>query len=172
MVKVIGAAIIIFSASMVGWQIGKYYALRPIQIRGLLMALQMLETEIVYGATPLSRAFLQVGRRIQAEIGQIFTSAAEFLLTKEGLGTQECWQMALNRHLPSTALRKTEREVLAGLGHVLGSSDREDQQKHLRLAATHLRSLEEEARAEQHRYEKMYKSLGFLGGLLVVILMF
>lgn len=172
MVKLIGSAIILFSASMVGWQIGKYYAHRPVQLRALLLALQLLETEIVYGLTPLHRAFVKIGRRVTQEIGIIFQKAAEHLQAEEGLSTQACLQKAVDQNWSATSLRKEEREVLVSLGYVLGSSDRDDQQKHLRLAITHLRGLEEEARADQSKYEKMYKSLGFLGGLLVVILMF
>ncbi|NGQ94719.1 stage III sporulation protein AB [Brevibacillus sp. SYP-B805] len=171
MVKLIGSAIILFSATMVGWQVGKLYAMRPVQLRTLLIALQMLETEIVYGSTPLHRAFVKIGRRMAKEIGGIFLTAAELMGTAEALSTQVCWQTAVEQHWSQTVLRKEEKDVLLNLGYVLGSSDRHDQQKHLRLTMTHLRGLEEEARLEQGKYENMYKSLGFLGGLLVVILM-
>ncbi len=172
MVKLIGAVLILFSASMVGWQIGKYYACRPVQLRALILALQMLETEIVYGFTPLQRAFVKIGHRIQKEVGQLFVTAAELLVTEEASSVDVCLSKAISKTWSDTALRKEEKSVLSSLGQVLGASDREDQQKHLRLAITHLRGLEEEARAEQEKYERMYKSLGFLGGLLVVILMF
>ncbi|MGG1660146.1 stage III sporulation protein SpoIIIAB [Brevibacillus sp. NRS-1366] len=172
MVKVIGAVLILFSATMVGWQIGRYYAYRPVQLRALLVALQMLETEIVYGLTPLHRAFVKVGHRVSEDVGKMFLLAAELLITEKAQSAEDALRQAMGKLWTNTALRKQERDVLASLGQVLGSSDREDQEKHLRLAVTHLRGLEEEARAEQEKYEKMYKSLGFLGGLLVVILMF
>jgi len=171
MIKLIGAAVILVSGTMIGWQIGRSYALRPVQLQAFLLALQTLESEIVYGATPLHRAFVKLGNRIGHAVGQIFLTAAERLLSGESQSTRECWQAALEKHWPETALRRQEKEVLLSLGHVLGHSDREDQQKHLRLAMSHLHSLEQEARQEQAKYEKMYKSLGFLGGLLVVILM-
>jgi stage III sporulation protein AB len=172
MVKVIGAVLILFSASMVGWHIGRYYAYRPIQLRALIVALQMLETEIVYGLTPLHRAFAKVGNRVAEDVGKLFLLAADLLVSEKAQSAEDSLGQAMQKQWPQTALRKQERDVLASLGQVIGSSDREDQQKHLRLAVTHLRGLEEEARAEQAKYEKMYKSLGFLGGLLVVILMF
>lgn len=172
MFKLIGAVMILFSASMVGWQISRSYASRPIQLRALLVALQMLETEIVYGLTPLSRAFVKVGNRVDAVVGRLFLQAAELLGSERAQSAEEALRQAMDRYWSQTALRKQEKDVLTSLALVLGSSDREDQQKHLRLAVTHLRGLEEEARAEQVKYEKMYKSLGFLGGLLIVILMF
>jgi len=172
MIKLIGAVLILFSASMVGWQIGRYYAYRPVQLRALLVALQMLETEIVYGLTPLNRAFVKVGQRVSEDVGKMFLFAAELLNTEKAQSAEEALRQAMGKLWTHTALRKQERDVLTSLGQVLGSSDREDQQKHLRLAVTHLQGLAEEARLEQEKYEKMYKSLGFLGGLLVVILMF
>ncbi|UFJ42922.1 stage III sporulation protein AB [Brevibacillus humidisoli] len=172
MAKLIGAVLILFSASMIGWQISKSYANRPLQLRAWLLALQMLETEIVYGSTPLHRAFAKIGHRVLPAIGRIFLTAADQLITDEGQATQACWQTAMEKHWTGTALRKPEKDVLLGLGYILGNSDREDQQKHLRLAVTHLRALEEEARVEQTKYEKMYKTLGVLSGLLLVILMF
>jgi len=171
MVKLIGSIIILFSASMVGWHMGRYYALRPLQLRTLLIALQMLETEIVYGATTLHKAFIKIGYRVSGEVGKIFLSSADLLVAEDAEPTQVCWQKAIERHWSQSAMRKTEKDILLNLGFVLGSSDRQDQQKHLRLAMTHLRGVEEEARLEQGKYENMFKSLGFLGGLLVVILM-
>lgn len=172
MVKLMGAMIILFSATMIGWQFSKSYANRPPQLRALLLALQMLETEIVYGSTPLHRAFVKIGARIPPVVGRMFQTAAEQLVTHPGQATHICWQTALEKHWLNTALGKPEKDVLSGLGYILGSSDREDQQKHLRLAVAHLRALEEEARVEQSKYEKMYKTLGVLCGLLLVILMF
>ncbi len=172
MLKIIGSIIVLFSATMAGWQVGRYYAVRPVQLRAMLMALQMLETEIVFAATPLYRAFVKIGQRVQTDIGQIFLAAAELMLKEEGYGTAECWRQGIEQKWYRTALRKPEKEILLNLGYVLGSSDREDQQKHIRLTVAHLNNLEQEARVEQTKYEKMYKSLGFLGGLLVVILMF
>lgn len=171
MVKLIGSIIILFSASMVGWHLGRYYALRPLQIRTFLIALQLLETEIFYGVTTLHKAFAKTGQRVSGEVGKIFTTAADLLVNDAEKSTRQCWQQAIEKHWSQTAMRKAEKEVLLSLGHVLGGSDRQDQQRHLRLAMTHLRGVEEEARLEQGKYEKMFKSLGFLGGLLVVILM-
>lgn len=172
MLKLIGAAVILFSSSMVGWQLGRHFAARPLDIRTLITCLQMLETEIVYAATPLHRALAKIGERMRAGIGQIFLSAAELLVKEdEPQSTNESWRQAIEQNWSQTALRKTEKDILLTLGMVLGNSDRDDQQKHLRLAITHLQGLEEEARSDKERYEKMYKSLGFLGGLLVVILM-
>ncbi|WP_139489332.1 stage III sporulation protein SpoIIIAB [Brevibacillus dissolubilis] len=172
MLKLIGAVIVLLSATMAGFYMGRQLNQRTLQIRGLLLALQLLETEILYGATPLKQAFDKLGRRLPPELGRIFNTASENLASPNGQSTQSSIQAAIDRHWSGTAMKPSEKEVLMSLGYVLGNSDREDQKKHLQLAMSHLRSLETEARDEQGRYERMYRSLGFLSGLLVVILMF
>jgi stage III sporulation protein AB len=69
-------------------------------------------------------------------------------------------------------MKLPEQEVMLQLGHVLGLSDRSDQVKHLRLAVSQLQAEEVDAREEQRKYEKMWKSLGVLIGGLIVILMY
>ena len=69
-------------------------------------------------------------------------------------------------------MRSAEREVLEQLSSVLGTSDRQDQIKHIALAALQLKHEEAAARDDQVKYEKMSKSLGLLIGALIVILIF
>jgi len=76
LLKLIGAGIILFSATMIGFQAAKIYANRPKEIRQLGIALQLLETEICYGSTTLPIALAYVSRRIRGEIGQLFGQAS------------------------------------------------------------------------------------------------
>jgi stage III sporulation protein AB len=57
-------------------------------------------------------------------------------------------------------------------GETLGRHDRMSQQKHIMLTLTHLEREEADAIQAQATYEKMTKSLGFLSGLLLIILLF
>jgi stage III sporulation protein AB len=68
-------------------------------------------------------------------------------------------------------MRENEKAVMLRLGSSLGISDKEDQIKNLQLAMLQLKAEEDAARDDQGRYEKMWKSLGVLIAVLVVILM-
>lgn len=172
MLKFIGAGIILFSATMVGFQAAKVYANRPKEIRQLGIALQLLETEICYGSTTLPVALNYVARRIRGEIGQLFGQASVYLSQYDGLSTEDSWEMALEKVWSKTTMKKPEKEILLHLGKVLGKSDKEDQRKHIRLTVTNLKQEELVARDDQQKYEKMCKSLGVLSGLLAIILMY
>ena len=170
--KIIGALVIIFSLTMIGFQAASMFSNRPKEIRRIIIGLQVLETEICYGSTALPQALLHVAKRVRGNVGELFYLASGFLTHYDGLSTSDCWEMAIEKMWGKTVMKKPEKEILMHLGKVLGQSDRSDQQKHIRLAAINLQSEEEEARSDQKKYEKMCKSLGFLGGILAVILIY
>lgn len=172
MLKLAGAVIVFCTTTWFGFHIASYFSKRPRQIRYLQSGIQLLETEIVYGATPLDAALKTIAGRIPAPVGQIFLEASRNIAGNDGKSTNECWQLAVEKVWPKTALRVSEKDIVSQLGQALGRSDRHDQQKHLRLAINHLNSEGQEAKEEQARYEKMCKSLGVLGGMLITLLMY
>ncbi|WP_236692702.1 stage III sporulation protein SpoIIIAB [Aneurinibacillus tyrosinisolvens] len=171
MLKLLGASAVLLSGTLIGMRMAGRFAKRPLQIRQLRMGLQILETEIVYGSTPLHLALHSISRRVQGDVARLFARTSE-MLEEQADTTEECWRKAVNEVWPATALKEPEKEVLLHLGGILGRSDREDQQKHLKLTVINLQSEENNARDSQKKYEKVCKSLGILGGLLIVILLY
>ncbi|QNK55460.1 stage III sporulation protein SpoIIIAB [Paenibacillus sp. PAMC21692] len=171
MLGVLGAILIIVAGTLIGFQQAARFAERPKQLRQLSHALQRLETEIGYGHTPLPEALERTASATAPPISPILRSAAEGVWKAEGPTFQESWSAAVKQHWRDTAMKATEMGVLIRLGTTLGISDKEDQMKHLRLALSQLKAEEESARDDQARYEKMWKSLGVLLAVLIVILM-
>jgi stage III sporulation protein AB len=69
-------------------------------------------------------------------------------------------------------MKNGEKEIFLDICKNLGQSDRQTQIQHLTLAKQNLEIEEQKARAEQQQYEKMYKTLGVLAGVLVIILLY
>lgn len=172
MLKLIGAVLVLFAGTMMGFYKSVQLANRPLQIRRCIHALQQLETEIMYGFTPLPDALATVSKRAGEPVRTLFQLVVERLAREEGLTFQECWHTSVAEFWNRTAMRSGEKEILDRLGMTLGISDREDQFKHLHLAVNQLQSEEVNADEDRKRYEKMWKSLGILVGALVVILMY
>jgi stage III sporulation protein AB len=174
MLKLIGILLILFAGTMIGFVQAARYAARPRQIRQLLHALQRLETEIGYGQTPLPEALSRIAGIVQPPLASLFDAISRSLRSESfgsGNTVRECWEKEVALHWPSTAMNKPEKEALLRLGATLGGSGREDQLKHIRLATIQLHDEESSARDDQHRYEKLSRSLGMLGAALVIILM-
>lgn len=171
MLKLIGAALVLFAGTMIGFAQAARFAERPRQIRHLIHALQRLETEIGYGQTPLPEALRRVSLAIPAPLSALFAAIADDLRSGSGVTVRESWESTFEGGWPSTAMRGGEREALMRLGATLGGSGKEDQLKHVRLAMLQLQTEEAAAREDQSKYEKLSRTLGVLGAALVVILM-
>lgn len=172
MLKFIGAVFIIVAASLFGMLQALHYARRPKQIRGLIGALQRMETEMTYALTPLPELLTSLAKQAAEPLADLYRKISEQLTGSAGISTREIWQQEVIETWKGTSMKLPEQEVMLQLGTVLGLSDRSDQVKHLRLAVSQLQAEEAEAREDQRKYEKMWKSLGLLIGGLIVILMY
>lgn len=172
MIKLVGAALILLASTIFGFVRARQFAERPKQIRQLVHALGRLSTEISYGSTPLPEALRKLAQICGRPLDSLFALAAERLTHDKSVTVREAWTEAIDHISGQTSMKAPELEVLRQLGTTLGISDREDQLKHLALASSQLMQEEVEAREEQSRYEKLSRSLGVLGGALIVVLIF
>lgn len=173
MLKWIGAAMVMAAGTAYGFAQASRYARRPKELRQLSAALGTLETEIVYGLSPLPEALRRVSTAAAQPVAGLFADAAARMDDRRAERTAgECWTEAVHAAWPLTALREPEKSSLLALAATLGATDRDDQVKHLRLAIAQLGVEEEAAREEGARFGKMWRSLGALAAALVVILMY
>ena len=165
-----GAVVIILATTWLGFDFAKRLSDRPKQLRQLKVAIQSLEAEIMYGLTPLAEASIHIAKQMPKPISYFFEHFSDRLQNKQETAF-EAWEESLKETWDLTSMLDSEREVMMQFGATLGQHDREQQQKQIKLTLAHLEREELEAKDRQHRYERMIKSLGFLTGLLIVILM-
>lgn len=161
-------ALILYASTMVGFTISRNYSERPRQLQNLLTGVQMLLTEIVYAATPLSTALWHISRALESPIANFFSKTAQGI--EEHMSSKRAWDDAMDALNHQSALLAPDLDVMKYLGDVLGTSDREDQQRHLLVAARRLEGLYQTAQEEARRNETMWKYLGILCGVVVVII--
>jgi len=170
MIKIFGAILIMVASTWTGFEVARHLNERPRQLRYLRSALKSLEAEIMYGHVPLNDAALHIARQIPKPLSWFFQTFAKRLREGE-TSVRVAWEDSLQEIWRFTAFKQGEYEILKQFGETLGQHDRASQQKHIVLAVTHLEREENDAREKQARYEKMIKSLGFLSGLLLIILL-
>ena len=69
-------------------------------------------------------------------------------------------------------MNSEDEEILISFGKLLGSSDTEGQIKNIRLTLNQLKMQEEKAEELRKKNESMYRNLGVLGGLAIIIILF
>lgn len=170
MMKLIGAMLIIIATTWTGFEFARHLTERPRQLRALKTALQSLEAEIMYSHTPLHEASRRLALQLPHPLAHFFATFAK-KLTETETTVRDAWEECLKEVWGKTALKRNEFEIMKQFGETLGRHDRQSQQKQIVLTLTHLEREESEAREKQAKYEKMVKSIGFLSGLLLIILL-
>ncbi|GAB6274718.1 MAG: stage III sporulation protein AB [Peptococcaceae bacterium] len=172
MLKIAGCLLIMSAGSFAGISLARNYARRPGELRSMVTALQMLETEISYTATPLPEALTRIAVRCDKAITPLFSRAGEELLAQTGCTAGEAWETALNKFYALSSTLPSDLAVLRNLGMVLGISDGEDQCKHLRLAREQLKREVITAEQQAAKYVKLWNYLGLLGSLALILLLY
>jgi stage III sporulation protein AB len=170
MIKILGAVFILLATTWTGFEVAKHISERPRQLRQLKVALQALEAEIMYAHTPLREAAATLSKQMPKPLSWFFEDFSK-RLSAGHTSVKAAWENSLQEVWRMTALKQGEYEILKQFGETLGQHDILSQQKHIRLTLTHLEREEADALDKQSRYETMLKSLGFLSGLLLVILL-
>jgi len=171
LVKLMLSLLIIVGCTLVGNIYASSYGERVKLLSHLISTLQMLETEIVYGATPLPLLLPRIATKSKEEIADILLEVSDILLKKEGDTFAEAWRRAVNINRKKSAFHRDDLDLLISLGNNLGTSDRENQVKHIRLAMEDIKRNFEAAVAQQQKNAGLYKHLGLLAGVTIVIIL-
>ncbi|GGL55418.1 stage III sporulation protein SpoIIIAB [Sporolactobacillus putidus] len=169
MIHILGACMILFASTASGMLIARKYRNRPREIRQWRSALQSIEAEIVYGRVPIEELAGHLSSQLPKPVASFFYRLQKKMRT-DSPTLQKAWEESVEQFWPETSLKKAEKEILLQFGVTLGTQDTENQKKHIQLALAHLEREESEARNAQAANEKLMRNLGFLAGLLLVLL--
>lgn len=172
MLKLAGAALVILACGLVGIIMAQNYVERPRQLKSILAALQMLETHILYAASPLPEAFYMIGQRCEAKIAPLFKTTSKLLTEQAGYSATEAWHKALGESFNQTSFSISDLQILKNFGETLGISDRHDQEKHIKLAVEQIKMEISKAEEAALKSTRMWRYMGFMGGLLLVIVIY
>lgn len=172
MLKIIGSIIVLISCSLTGYKYSLKYSRRPQELRVLQGLFQLFENEIGFMSSVLKDAFLKIYTCTESKSAIFFKACVEELDKEEGLNAREAWVKGVEKNIKNTSLDNEDKEILISFGKMLGSSDLDGQIKNIRLTIKKLELQEDKAEELRRRNEKMYKHLGVLCGLAIVIILF
>lgn len=174
--RCLGAVLVILGASGFGISMAAQYTKRLSQLEQLRRMIFLLKGQIVYANASLPEAFEAVGKRENGPLGTLFLRVAEQAETLEEADFSAVWEQEIGKMEEKngkgqSALSRSDRQSLAGLGRHLGFLDREMQERNLLL---YLEELDEQiAQLRGHRQEtcRLYTSLGVMGGIFLAVIL-
>ena len=129
-------------------------------------ALNIFEAKIIYENDTIPQIFLEISRKINNVVGSIFYDASN-RMKLEFAG--EAWERSIDDS--KIMLLEDDKEALKSLGKLLGSTDVSGQISQLKLVNSFLDEQIRDATMSKEKNEKIYKKLGIIVGLAVVVVL-
>lgn len=159
--------LLVFGSSLsIGILISKKYSNRVIELKDMKNALNMFETKIRYTYESIPDIFKEIASKMQNNIGDIFIKSAEKM---QSIPAGDAWVTCVSEI--ETNFTIEDKRVLKGLGRLLGKTDIEGQISEIELVNNFLNTQIQEAEIEKNKNEKLYKTLGGVIGLTLVIIL-
>lgn len=171
LLKFISSLGIFLTSTIIGHFYGQKFSSRLENLIYMKQCIKILETEIVYGATPLPDALSNVSRKGKSKVSYIFEEIKKDLLLNKPSYLSSSFSIVEDKMYSNLSFKKEDVETFLSLGRVLGTSDRLDQQKNFALILNQMDGLISEAKEERAKNEKLYKSLGIITGIGIIILL-
>ena len=165
-VKYIIIFLVFLICFLLGNIISKRYTLRVKELKDFSNALNIIENKIKFTYEPLSEIFIQTSRLLSENISNIFINTSSYM--KE-FSSEEAWNKGVDN--TSTYLNKEDIENIKSFGKLIGKTDKEGQVSHIELTRTFIQLQLEKARKEEEKNAKIYKTLGAIIGLAIVIIL-
>lgn len=165
-IKLLVLSLVFASCLYIGILVSKKYSGRVKELKDMKNALNMLETKIKYTYEALPEIFEEISKQITGEIGQIFRNSAKKMQVKSA---GDAWNESID--LANTNMNIEDKAILKTLGKLLGKTDAEGQISEIKLVSNFLDTQIKVAEQERNKNEKMYKTLGGIVGLTIVIIL-
>ncbi len=163
---------ILMAATVLGFMKAGKYRERIRELRCLQTAFNMLSSEISYTATPVPAAFKKIGSRIDEPISNFFLKSSQLLEDPSQEDFSAIWRRVVKENFHETVLLKSDEDLLLSISSFMGVSDQQHQEKQIKLFLHQLEQSEGDALEAMHKNERMWRYLGVMGGLMLVILLF
>lgn len=168
--KAVGSLLILAGSTMVGYVFSGRLTQRIEIIREIQGLLMELENEIHYMGRPLGQALQSYANGKTGELAQFSRTVAE-MYREENATIESAWQESLKQFRDQWPIHTEEWNLLLNVGEVLGKTDKQGQSAFIKMMRDKFLLQEKKAEEERAGKDKLYKNLGALGGLALVLVL-
>ena len=166
--KFIILTIILGGSTSIGFLISKKYKNRVIELKDFRNAINILETKIKFTYEPIKEIFKEISKNTDKKISQIFENSCKYI---EENSTKEAWNKSIEETKEILSLNEEDINIIKSLGNMLGKTDVEGQISEIELTSNYIETQIAKAEEERKKNEKMYRTLGTVVGLAIVIIL-
>ena len=170
LLKIAGSVCIVAGGGFIGNYMSQRQNIRKKQLLSLKKAFIFLKSQIEYSCEELAAAFENVAVKSEKPINILFENSIKKLKNREKT-VEEIWTEECDIFLKQSLFLKEDIEMLKMFGKTLGYSDIKHQIENINLQVEYIDKTIEVINQSSEKEEKLYRSLGVLGSLLLVIIL-
>jgi len=165
-IKILIYSGIFLTCSAIGIVKSQKYNYRVEELKEFKSALNMFKTKIKFTYEPIPEIFEEISKNILPRIGNVFKNACYNMKT---IVAGEAWNKAIDAELLN--IDSEDKNILKGLSKFMGETDVEGQISQIEITSTFLDEQIKKAEKEKEKNEGMYRKLGMVIGLGIVIIL-
>lgn len=170
MIRAAGIILAAAAVCLLGLYYSFYVKRRVEQLHQMMTVLHMLKGEIGFCGKILEEAFTELGERTEDPFRSFFYRVSRRLSLQEGEPLSAIWKDCEDA-FDGSGLHQEELEIFARLSREMGFLDVDMQLRTLELVEDQLNSVKNRAEKSCETNSRMYRYLGILGAMAVVIIM-
>lgn len=168
--KLVGGFLFIIASTYAGFELSHRYSSRTKQIREFIFSIQIIEAEMVYSYHSLQTICLEVAKKTTKPISTFYNNIGQSL-TENITHFIELWNKEIIKLKEQSNLKDADIQIIEQFGQSLGQHNIEQQQKQITLTSHYLQQQLDQSIRIEHKYNKTFKSLGLLFGILIVLIL-
>lgn len=152
--------------SLIGLLKSQKYTYRVEELKEFKNALNMLKTKISFTFEPLPDIFIQIAGNMNSSIGSVFRIAS---YNMQFFPAGDAWNKAMDTDILNINLE--DKKILKDLSKLLGKTDLNGQISQIEITSSFLDEQIKKAEKEREKNEGMYRKLGVIIGLGIIIIL-
>ena len=160
--------LIFLLVSIIGNLVSKKYKNRVEELKDFKEFCNILESKIKFTYEPLGEVFEEIIEIVPKKMKEILKCTSTSIKEK---GFKKAWENSIDIHRGKLNLKDEDINIIKKLSNMLGKTDIAGQISEINLTMDFLDTQIKEAEFECRKNEKLYKSLGTIVGLSIVIIL-
>lgn len=169
--RCLAACVILMGCGFLGIAFAGRFKSRVRQLELLENVMQQLEFDIDYTNITLAEAFERIAANTEGVLREVFGYASRRLKTSPGCDMERLWRRAFTKYRDELALTDNDIQIFLDFSKSLGTGNREKEKNNIKVTAMRLKMSVTEAHTEAEKNMKMYRGMGFLLGIFMVIIL-
>ena len=170
-VRIVAGCVVLLGCAYVGILFAASFKKRVRQLEELCFVVGQMEFDIDFLNMPICGSLERISGLCEGGIKSVIDYVRKELRRDKCLNMHELWKKAFERFEYDLALTENDKKIMLDFSKNLGGGDRMREKNNIKATVMRLETAREEAQGSATTNSKMYRGLGILAGIVIVIVL-